>query len=156
MEIEAKKCSRCKQIKQRSQFYRKSSNPDGLDYHCKDCQNSYAKIQYGRNKAVYIEKAKRNKAKQVAKLVPWIVELKSRPCMDCGGKFPPYVMDFDHLDPDLKVSNISAMVNVGMSQEVIQRELNKCELVCSNCHRIRSFKRGSLRRIPNLRRISPV
>ena len=60
------------------------------------------------------------------------------PCADCMRSFPPEAMDFDHLDE--KIDLISKMVyQVGF--ETLKRELSKCEVVCANCHRIRTTRR---------------
>ena len=64
-------------------------------------------------------------------------EIKSRPCADCGTSYPPYVMDFDHLRD--KQFMVSGMLTRSLKQ--ILEEVAKCEVVCSNCHRIRTWKR---------------
>ena len=61
------------------------------------------------------------------------------PCMDCGGIFPSYVMDFDHIDPSKKKLGI-AQINYFSSLEELKEEIKKCELVCANCHRIRTYE----------------
>ena len=66
----------------------------------------------------------------------YIDNLKADPCMDCGEKYSPCVMDFDHRDPSTKMYNVSGMA--GNSVEGIQEEIDKCDLVCSNCHRKRT------------------
>jgi len=64
-------------------------------------------------------------------------ELKDRPCMDCGGEFPSYVMSFDHRDPDQKKFQLS---QVGTrSVAVLLEEAAKCDVVCANCHMIRTY-----------------
>lgn len=68
-----------------------------------------------------------------------IVELKSVPCADCGVRFPYQAMDFDHLPGYEKVANVSAIGRM----EALLEEVSKCEVVCSNCHRIRTAKRLS-------------
>lgn len=70
----------------------------------------------------------------------YVNEAKNKPCTDCGGLFPSYVMDFDHIDGN-KTDNISGMVRKMTCLKKIQDEIDKCELVCSNCHRIRTFAR---------------
>lgn len=67
-----------------------------------------------------------------------LAELKSVPCMDCGGKYPPYVMDFDHIN-DNKVGNVSSMRSGKLSMLI--EEIRKCEVVCANCHRMRTHLR---------------
>jgi hypothetical protein len=77
-------------------------------------------------------------------LIDEINALKSKPCTDCGGIFPPYVMDFDHIGDD-KVNNVGTMVSHGHSRERVMAEIAKCELVCANCHRIRTYTRSNNR-----------
>lgn len=64
-------------------------------------------------------------------------EARNRPCMDCGESYPYYVMDFDHRDPSTKEYTIANMVNCG-NIEKVKAEIAKCDVVCSNCHRIRT------------------
>jgi len=60
------------------------------------------------------------------------------PCADCGGIFPAVCMDFDHMRD--KTGEISQLVKAG-GWPRIQAEIDKCEIVCANCHRIRTQKR---------------
>lgn len=65
-------------------------------------------------------------------------KLKSVPCMDCGQRYPYYVMDFDHReDKEFTISKRRAY-----SIEKLLAEIAKCDVVCSNCHRIRTFNRN--------------
>lgn len=64
-------------------------------------------------------------------------DLKGHPCVDCGGTFPPECMDFDHLGD--KKWQIGRMMN--FSHEKVRDEIAKCDLVCANCHRIRTKSR---------------
>jgi hypothetical protein len=69
----------------------------------------------------------------------------STPCMDCGGMFPSEAMDFDHAR-GVKVKGIAAMVARDFGLDEIQAEIEKCDIVCSNCHRIRTHMRAAQRR----------
>ena len=69
-----------------------------------------------------------------------MAEIKSNPCVDCGNKFDACCMDFDHVRGE-KVYNIGSMFAHHYSKDLIEAELAKCELVCSNCHRIRTRDR---------------
>lgn len=60
--------------------------------------------------------------------------------MDCGNSYPHYVMDFDHVR-GIKCFNIGATPNLNPSLERLMAEIAKCDLVCSNCHRIRTWTR---------------
>lgn len=63
------------------------------------------------------------------------------PCADCGQTFPPYVMDFDHRPGEEKSFGL-AFAASGRSAVEVQAELAKCDVVCANCHRIRTHERG--------------
>ncbi len=67
--------------------------------------------------------------------------LKSCPCLDCGGSFPPFIMEFDHVRGEKRFS-LGKMAN--HSQEAVEAELAKCELVCCVCHRLRTAERRTL------------
>jgi len=68
---------------------------------------------------------------------------KDVPCFDCGVRYPYYVMDFDHLNPALKIKNVSQMR--GCTIEQVQAEIEKCQVVCANCHRVRTHGRRPMR-----------
>jgi hypothetical protein len=59
-------------------------------------------------------------------------------CVDCG-EYNHIVLDFDHLKD--KKYNISRMIHDGFSWAAIKKEISKCEVVCANCHRIRTHDR---------------
>ncbi len=64
----------------------------------------------------------------------------SSPCADCGGRFPPEAMQRDHPPGVTKVANISSLQN-RRSTTLLKAEVAKCELVCANCHAVRTYHR---------------
>ena len=90
---------------------------------------------YAKNKAKYIANA------MVAKerLRNHVGNYKSKPCTDCGIKYPYYVMQLDHLRD--KEYTISKLVNSNNFKK-LEIELSKCEVVCANCHAARTYHRG--------------
>jgi ribosomal protein L44E len=62
------------------------------------------------------------------------------PCEDCGIVYAPYVMQFDHI-LEGKRGAIANLVREGVSIQVLQTEIDKCELVCANCHSERTHSR---------------
>ena len=66
--------------------------------------------------------------------------LRSRPCSDCGGMFAPCAMDFDHRDAAAKRYTISRMIGRAGTRTIIA-EIAKCDIVCANCHRDRTYRR---------------
>ena len=104
--------------------------------YCKQCQANYQKKHYARKKGYYKDKA-RARDKRIR---DFISKTKAgSPCTDCGVSYPPYVMDYDHKEN--KEHNVSQMAKKGLSEETILKEISKCDLVCSNCHRERTYKR---------------
>jgi transcription elongation factor Elf1 len=71
----------------------------------------------------------------------YIKEQKNKPCMDCGISYPYYVMDFDHRNPSEKSGNLARM-GASPFEEIIA-EIAKCDLVCANCHRERTYGENS-------------
>lgn len=70
----------------------------------------------------------------------FLESLKAKGCTDCKLIYPPYVMEFDHARGE-KLFNISMSLSKPMSKEKLLAELEKCDVVCCNCHAIRSYKR---------------
>jgi hypothetical protein len=89
------------------------------------------------------EVARSAKRRAIADRKEFVNSLKDRPCTDCGGRFHSCAMDFDHLDGHTKVASISEFVSGAKSKKAILAEVAKCELVCSNCHRVRTFNRAN-------------
>lgn len=63
------------------------------------------------------------------------------PCADCGKCFHKSAMHYDHLPGFVKVAGIREMVNRFQSKQMIEAEIKKCEIVCANCHAVRSYDR---------------
>lgn len=59
-------------------------------------------------------------------------------CLDCGENYPYWMLELDHCRGE-KLDNVSAMGLVTM--EVLIAEIAKCDVVCANCHRIRTYNR---------------
>ena len=76
---------------------------------------------------------------RVAARINWLNSLKNRPCMDCKGWFEPCQMDWDHVS-GIKKYQIS-QIRTSCIKNVLE-EMKKCELVCANCHRLRTHKTG--------------
>lgn len=77
-----------------------------------------------------------NKLKKM-RMRKFLWSIKSVPCMDCGGRFPPHVMDFDHREPDKKLASINTFL-CRQSWTKLKEEIAKCDIVCANCHRMRT------------------
>ena len=105
------------------------------DYHAKYMKE----VWYPKNTGKHVAYVKRNKVR-VAEFIESYK--RERECADCGfsGKEFPYVLDFDHIRGGTqKKFNIGSWSRSVLSVEAITREIEKCQLVCANCHRIRTF-----------------
>jgi len=110
-----------------------------MPYKDKEKQNAYNRMFYARNP--HILKIATNKKRKLEIRVYIRAAKEGKPCLDCGIPYPPYVMDFDHRDKKTKICHPSRILFKGWCDERVQKELNKCDLVCANCHRLRTFER---------------
>ena len=102
--------------------------------YCRQCFAAYQKAYYHAN--LETKKTQRDRGKNKRKAI--INELKDRPCMDCGNSYPSCCMDFDHRDAINKLIDVSDAVCENWPMTRVIAEIAKCDLVCSNCHRIRT------------------
>jgi hypothetical protein len=65
-----------------------------------------------------------------------IAGFKAQPCLDCGGTFPQVCMEFDHRDPSTKLFNPAG--SLSRSHKALLAEIAKCDVVCANCHALRT------------------
>ncbi|MDQ5886161.1 MAG: hypothetical protein QG628_558 [Patescibacteria group bacterium] len=108
-----------------------------MSYKNKADQIAASKRHYDANKEYYLNRNRRYR-KELSTYVNTIKE--QTPCNDCGVQYPYYVMDFDHLDGYTKDGLVSFFTKTGRI-ESMKREIDKCEVVCSNCHRARTHRR---------------
>lgn len=64
------------------------------------------------------------------------------PCHDCGKFYQACCMDFDHTRKD-KHEEVGYLIAMTKTWDVIKAEIDKCDLVCANCHRVRTKLKGS-------------
>ncbi len=130
-------CIKCLVVKPSDQFNK--SFLARRNYKCKICAREYCKAHYRKDKSRYIARAAKQNAVAKAAIMSVVNGIKSDPCMDCGRCYPSCVMEFHHRDPAQKISCVSKMA---LSLAPIGRvllEIGKCDLLCANCHRIRTY-----------------
>lgn len=146
-------CCRCKKLKVRSDFRPRDDRARKANYACKECENIVC-AEYRENNKDKVEAATakwvkkhpeevkniNNKSKKKVRddARKFTDKLKDVPCLDCKNCFPSVCMHFDHLRD--KEFNISQKIGK-VSMEKLQAEIDKCEVVCANCHAIRTQKR---------------
>jgi hypothetical protein len=129
-----KVCGKCRTELPVDRFHQRGR---GLQTWCKDCRKVYDREYHAATRTVRL----RQKGLRRAEKVWWYRALKSNtPCADCGGFFHHAAMTWDHLPGSRKAADISDMVH-RRSRIAIITEIDKCELVCANCHAVRTHER---------------
>lgn len=100
---------------------------------------TYAKAHYEANKDAYKAAARRSQERTRERVREIVATAKDRPCADCGVRYPPYVMQFDHLGD--KLWDVGNMRSGRFSTARVLAEIQKCEVVCANCHAERTHRR---------------
>jgi hypothetical protein len=132
-------CGHCKSWKPEQDFSTANKLKGTRLRFCSPCMRPYRRAWYARHKKEQIARTTVTRQSRVAANREWIRQLKSVPCKDCGGNFHWVAMDFDHLGD--KEFDVGCMVGLGYGRKKILAEIAKCEVVCSNCHRLRTWTR---------------
>jgi len=111
---------------------------------CKDCQKILSKKHYQNNKKYYQDKEKIRREKYYSEtnklLYDYLIE---HPCVKCG-ESEPLFLDFDHCTgTNDKIANISVLVSIKVNFDKILKEIEKCQVLCLKCHRIKTAKEGN-------------
>ncbi len=133
--------ARCKKCHtEKNKVYQKQNAKKIKDYQKQYQEENIDKIS--KKRKGYYEDNKKDIAKKqkeyYLKNKEKIDEIKKQPCVDCGNTFPTVCMDFDHVR-GRKLYNIGNMKS--QAWELVKAEIAKCDVVCSNCHRIRTNER---------------
>ena len=115
-----------------SMFSSRDKSKESFSSNCKDCHRSYHKEWYHKNK--------KSRIKQIAEREIFVREKlkehkKALCCLRCGENHPA-TLDFHHREPNKKEMPVSLMAKNGKSFKTILREIEKCDVLCANCHRI--------------------
>lgn len=107
---------------------------------CRSCNKEYQAKWWQDNKEVHKQRVRENNLKLISRNQDFIYSyLLSHACLDCG-ESDPIVLDFDHLRD--KYKGVSRLVYNGSGLDQIIQEIDKCEVVCANCHRRRTAQRS--------------
>jgi len=131
-----KRCRKCGEENPLESFHR-CAKGDGRQAWCKACRKSYDAVYFQANKH-----RRRKDPDKNAGFRRWYADLKSRPCADCEGTFPPAVMHWDHLPGTAKTGDVGRLA-ARTNRRLVLEEIAKCELVCANCHAVRTTTRMS-------------
>jgi hypothetical protein len=130
-------CKKCNIEKSLNDFHKKSKAKDGYQTWCKICNRESRRDYYSLNSK---RELKRNRSWE-QKEWEWYNSLKTGPCGDCGLCYHPAAMQWDHLPLYDKVDCVSNLMRTSRGRQKVIEEIAKCELVCANCHAIRTWTR---------------
>lgn len=126
-----KTCSQCRTELDERFFW---TSRGKLRAYCKACDTARRRRVIERDPDYFARKT----AKNMCKKREWLKARKDAPCADCGQRYPFYVMEFDHREREAKKFTIGAGRSISFAD--LKVEVEKCDVVCANCHRIRTFE----------------
>lgn len=138
MQGSLKTCSMCVKEKPLSDFESDRRRVDGLRPYCAECSKKLYKHDKRNEYLARREVANRYQRKRAARKrernKQYIVNyLSDRSCEICG-ESDPRCLSFDHIDPGTKFKCVGVLVCQGYSLHKLQEEINKCRILCHNCH----------------------
>lgn len=110
----------------------------------REARREQNRIEAARRRAVKPAGVRCEKHSYIAKNRAIIRAAKDKPCMDCGVAYPYYVMQFDHVVGDKKF-NIGP-IGPTSKRSTLLEEIAKCQVVCANCHAMRTHARKELKK----------
>ena len=133
-----RRCSRCGCELPPSEFNRHGA---GRQWWCRECFRAY----YTERREHHRRRTNALKSRRVREAQAFVLAvLASRPCADCG-LADPVVLEFDHVG--VKRADVATLVRRGVRLGIIAAEIERCEVVCANCHRRRTARRAGWRRL---------
>lgn len=131
--MQTKICNTCKEEKALTEFHKSKDSKDGVQYSCKTCAIDIAKLHYKENGSITKSTALASERRH-SKCIKLVNKIKKQyGCSFCGEQ-EPCCLDFHHKNPKEKHDNVSLYVSRKNLIKIIS-EINKCIVVCSNCHR---------------------
>lgn len=124
-----KTCYKCKKLKPFSEFGKNPSKKDGYNSQCKSCMKIYKAVYYKKNKIALLKE----RQDYIQEKVKWLKGIKQNLKCACGENHPA-CLDFHHSNSKTKEFSIASKIR-NYSKERILKEINKCIVLCSNCHR---------------------
>lgn len=140
-------CRVCGLEKEDDLFMLRDSKRKGL---CAECKKQYNRVWYLKNKEKHKKRTIDNGKRYRSERTEFLRELKDADCADCGVRYDHFVMQFDHVPERGKKNFTIGAVCSWMPIEKLKEEILKCDVVCANCHAIRTWNRSHnlMERVP--------
>jgi len=131
-----KVCPKCKRKLDKDCFSKNKDRKDGLQIYCKECCKLLRRNHYVLNKGRVIEWVKKRNQNEYKKWKDYKATLF---CIKCGENHPA-CLEFHHKNPKDKELSLSQIVRRGWGKDRREKELSKCIVLCSNCHKKEHWK----------------
>jgi hypothetical protein len=138
--MDTKTCTKCGEEKSVEEFRFSNKAANKRASWCKPCFAAHEKRAYEspeRKKAIL----ESNQTRSVRNRRFLWDFLSSHPCKVCGEP-DPVVLEFNHLDPTKKTMAVTDMASGSYGVTRLKEEIEKCEVMCSNCHRRHTAQQG--------------
>lgn len=137
-----KTCSKCGNKKRPNQFYVKDGRTGKLHAQCKGCyqlhRQTYYSAHYRKYREDYLKRARLRREKLKAEFRKKMTDyLSDKTCVTCG-ESDIRVLELDHINPAKKSFTVSQAVKLERNWDEVISELEKCQILCANCHRRRT------------------
>ncbi len=136
-----RKCAVCKFPKDIEDFPVRNKAKGTRQRFCKECSNKYRGPWYQKHRKEQMVRGKKSQKQRRLSHREKIIEAKKKPCVDCGHQFHWFLMEFDHTQDNKLGKGVSWLAG-RVSMKKVLAEIDKCELVCVLCHRIRTWNRA--------------
>ncbi len=127
-----KTCTICNEVKNIDEFPWKIKKDGKKSSYCKVCQRKMSRRHYKNNKSDYIDKMRKTTFQNRVRIYQY---LSTHPCIKCGENNPLF-LDFDHRNKSNKKREVYVLARHGWN--VVRREIEKCDVLCVKCHRLKT------------------
>jgi len=125
-------CTKCGKTKSAKEFSWKDKRRKKRHPRCKECMRIVIREHYAANREIYNKRTSEYNKRNLEINRKWVLEYwREHPCVDCGESHPA-CLEFDHVKGTKKMA-ISRMLNY--KHETLLKEVEKCVVRCSNCHK---------------------
>lgn len=143
-----KKCTQCKKMKRNSSFHWADKLRGYLRSACKNCSpktSDFWKKKTSEQREEHRIRIVKDQRIRADRNYQWLADyLHLHPCVKCGEK-NIIVLEFHHRNPDDKHDGVSVLAATGKSLKMVQTEVEKCDVMCANCHRIETAHQRNYR-----------
>lgn len=133
-----KECNRCHIVKEDSEFAFRNKAKGKLQPYCKECKREIDKELYTSNHSDRKRKIRNRQNKVQTNLKELLTDIKKKSKCTICGESRWWVLDFHHIRD--KRFEVSSLARRGCSLETFKEEIDKCIVVCANCHRDLHYK----------------